>query len=293
MNEFVLKNTETVPDGIKRIIASQADFALYNIVKNINKDFDESIHEARKCSKRIRAMLRLVRNETGNKLFKKENYHFRDINRLLSEIRNITVIIETLSKVINQNPGKDYSELVNETIRFKDRLLEVLFVEENRLKTVTELLNAGKERARALPLRRDSINILYKGMRRVYKLCEKCMKKAIKEPTDENLHEWRKKVKYLYYQFQVLTPFLPDELTTHIPGLDRMSEYLGEDHDMAELEIFLDNISGIYPADFGIDILEKSIRISRNDMQAVVFSSAIEVINKSTEKHINNLISNR
>ena len=291
MNEFVLKAGETIPEGIKRIIVSQVDYAIYNIEHNINSDFDLAIHEARKCSKRVRATLRLVRSETGNKLFKRENYHFRDINRFLSEIRNISVIIETLNKVIRQNPAKDYSELLNETIRFKDRLLEVLFAEENRLKTVTELLNTGKERAETLPLKRDSIKVLYKGMRRVYMLCGRCMKIARKEPTDENLHEWRKKVKYLYYQFQVLTPFLPDELSTHIPGLDKMAEYLGEDHDMAELATLLYNVTGIYPADYGINTLEENIRSSRNDLQSRVFSLSVEIINKTTEKHINNLIS--
>lgn len=293
MNDFELKNTEPVPDGITRIIGSQIDHALYNIEQNIDKDFDESVHESRKSVKRVRAVLRLVRDEIGTKLYKRDNYHFRDINRYLSEIRNISVIIETLGKVTRDNPGNDYSELINETIRFKDKLIEILFAEEDRLKTVADLLNTGKDRAVKLPLKRDDIKVLFSGMSKIYSLCDACMKNARKEPTNENLHELRKQVKYLYYQFQVLTPFIPDELLTHKPNLDKIAESLGEDHDLAELDIFLDNISGIYPDDYGINKLENTIEKLRNDLQAQVFLLAIDVINKNTEKLINNLISNQ
>ena len=291
MNDFVLAKKESVPDGIKRIIGSQIDYALNNIEQNIDKDFDESIHEARKSSKKIRAVLRLVRDEIGNELFKRENYHFRDINRYLSEIRNISVIIETLNKVIKNNPGYDYSEIINDTIKLKDKLVEILFIEEDRLKTVVELLNKGKERAKGLPVKRDEIKVLFNGLIKVYKLCEKYMNKARKEPSNENLHEWRKQVKYLYYQFQVLTPYLPDELVTQKPNLDNIAEYLGEDHDLAELENFLDNISAMYQADNGISALETRIKKSRNELQSQVFSLAIEVCNKNLENHIINLIS--
>jgi CHAD domain-containing protein len=293
MNDFELKDTESVPDGIKRIIGGQIDHALYNIEHNIDSDFDESIHESRKSSKRVRAVLRLVKDEIGTKLYKRDNYLFRDINRYLAEIRNISVIIESLGKVVKDCPGNDYSELINETIRFKDKLIEILFAEENRHKTVADLLNTGKERAMKLPLKKDDIKVLFSGMSKIYSLCDTCMQNARKEPTNENLHEWRKQVKYLYYQFQVLTPFIPDELVVHKPNLDKIAEHLGEDHDLAELEIFLDNISGIYPDDYGINTLEETIEKSRNDLQSRVFLLAVDIFNKNTEKLINNLLSNQ
>ncbi len=292
MNDFVLKNTETLPDGIKRIIGSQVDLSLFNIGQNIDKDFDESVHEARKCSKRIRAVLRLVRDETGNGLFKRENYLFRDINRYLSETRNIAVIIETLNKVAKDNAGHDHSRLINDTIRLKYKLIDVLFVGENRLETVIGLLDTGKERSMALPLKINNINVLLGSLLRVYKLCVKCMNNARKDPSDENLHEWRKQVKYLYYQFQVLTPYLTDDLVSHKPNLDKIAELLGEDHDLAELISYLDNISGLYKADQEIKALKAGAGNDRSGLQSLIFSLAGESFDKNTEKQISNLITN-
>lgn len=292
MTDFVLKNTESKPDGIKRIIGSQIDFALYNLEQNIDKDFDESVHEARKCSKRIRAVLRLIQYEIGDELFKKENYHYRDINRYLSEVRDITVVIEMFNNLIKDKPEPDSKELINNLINCKDKLIGRFFAEEDRLTVVLNLLGKGRQRVKTMPVKKDDINVLFIGFISVFELCKKCMNIARKAPTTENLHEWRKQAKYLYYQSQVLEPFLPDELIIIKSKLDKLAEYLGEDHDLAELGNFLNSVSDIYPANSEMNKLKTMINNCRIEKQAAIFSLADEIFDKKTEKHINNLISN-
>ncbi len=292
MTDFVLRNTESKPDGIKRIIGSQIDFALYNLEQNIDKDFDESVHEARKCSKRIRAVLRLIQYEIGDELFKKENYHYRDINRYLSEVRDITVVIEMFNNLIKDKPEPDSKELINNLINCKDKLIGRFFAEEDRLTVVLNLLGKGRQRVKTMPVKKDDINVLFIGFISVFELCKKCMNIARKAPTTENLHEWRKQTKYLYYQSQVLEPFLPDELIIIKSKLDKLAEYLGEDHDLAELGNFLNSVSDIYPANSEMNKLKTMINNCRIEKQAAIFSLADEIFDKKTEKHINNLISN-
>ena len=292
MIDFVLRNTESKPDGIKRIIGSQIDFALYNLEQNIDKDFDESVHEARKCSKRIRAVLRLIQYEIGDELFKKENYHYRDINRYLSEVRDITVVIEMFNNLIKDKPEPFSKELINNLINCKDKLIGRFFAEEDRLTVVLNLLGKGRQRVKTMPVKKDDINVLFIGFISVFELCKKCMNIARKAPTTENLHEWRKQTKYLYYQSQVLEPFLPDELIIIKSKLDKLAEYLGEDHDLAELGNFLNSVSDIYPANSEMNKLKTMINNCRIEKQAAIFSLADEIFDKKTEKHINNLISN-
>lgn len=292
MTDFVLRNTESKPDGIKRIIGSQIDFALYNLEQNIDKDFDESVHEARKCSKRIRAVLRLIQYEIGDELFKKENYHYRDINRYLSEVRDITVVIEMFNNLIKDKPEPDSKELINNLINCKDKLIGRFFAEEDRLTVVLNLLGKGRQRVKTMPVKKDDINVLFIGFISVFELCKKCMNIARKAPTTENLHEWRKQTKYLYYQSQVLEPFLPAELIIIKSKLDKLAEYLGEDHDLAELGNFLNSVSDIYPANSEMNKLKTMINNCRIEKQAAIFSLADEIFDKKTEKHINNLISN-
>ena len=51
---------------------------------------------------------------------------------------------------------------------------------------------------------------------------------------------WRKRVKYLMHQMEILTPLWPEVILGMVITLDRMAELLGEDHDLAEL---LENIA--------------------------------------------------
>jgi hypothetical protein len=60
------------------------------------------------------------------------------------------------------------------------------------------------------------------------------MKKAYKSPTPETFHEWRKRVKYLWYHTRILRPIWPDVLNGLADALHTLSTYLGNDHDLAE-----------------------------------------------------------
>ena len=57
----------------------------------------------------------------------------------------------------------------------------------------------------------------------------------IKAPSPESFHRWRKRVRYLEHQMEILTPLWPEVMIGMAMTLDRISELLGQDHDLAEL----------------------------------------------------------
>ena len=59
-------------------------------------DLAASIHGARKDLKKLRALLRLVREELGTALFKVENHRYRDAGQLLAGSRDAEVKLQTL-----------------------------------------------------------------------------------------------------------------------------------------------------------------------------------------------------
>ena len=67
---FQLEATESVRRGVKRLVAKQLDNALEELGA---PNRDEVVHEIRKRFKRIRAVLRLVRDELGDKVYRQEN----------------------------------------------------------------------------------------------------------------------------------------------------------------------------------------------------------------------------
>ncbi|MGH7972567.1 MAG: CHAD domain-containing protein [Limisphaerales bacterium] len=53
-----------------------------------------------------------------------------------------------------------------------------------------------------------------------------------KAGTPEHFHEWRKRVKDLYYQIGLLCPIWPEQMTAVAAELKYLSERLGDDHDL-------------------------------------------------------------
>ena len=64
--EYRLKQGENVLEGVRRMAAEQLDKALAHLGCQDGKR-DEHIHEARKATKRLRALVRLVRGELGTR----------------------------------------------------------------------------------------------------------------------------------------------------------------------------------------------------------------------------------
>jgi CHAD domain-containing protein len=76
---------------------------------------------------------------------------------------------------------------------------------------------------------------LREGLQRVYARGRRAQRKARRHPTVENLHDWRKSVKHLWYAASVLREAGPDELGEARGQARELSELLGTDHDLAVL----------------------------------------------------------
>jgi CHAD domain-containing protein len=63
---------------------------------------------------------------------------------------------------------------------------------------------------------------------------------AYTHPTAHNFHQWRKRVKYLRHQMEFLVPLWPEVIAGTAATLDRLGMVLGEDHDLAELLILVE-----------------------------------------------------
>src|SRR5262249_34930813 len=73
------------------------------------------------------------------------------------------------------------------------------------------------------------------GLRETYRRAKDSFKVAKANPTDENLHEWRKQAKYLFYQLEILRPLWTERMDEMVHEVDRVGELLGDDHDLVVL----------------------------------------------------------
>jgi len=78
----------------------------------------------------------------------------------------------------------------------------------------------------------DGFAALSPGLRRVYARGRKRMRAARRDPSPENLHEWRKRVKDLWHATQVVREAQPAKLEKLSDRAHALADVLGDGHDL-------------------------------------------------------------
>ena len=235
---YRIKAHESVSKGIKRIATEQIEKAISELSATDELGVDEAVHQARKRLKKTRAVVRLVRDSLGKKSYRRENARFRDLGRNLASLRDGKVQIETLN-----NLTRHFADIAPETFTDMRRELEVNYrqeyqqvLNENILISVKNQLKDAKDAIADWTIEANDWSAINKSLKRVYKQGYKELDQSRSKPTAENLHEWRKRVKYLRYQLKILSQIWSEIMTEWVDQTHDLSDYLGEDHDLAVLK---------------------------------------------------------
>jgi CHAD domain-containing protein len=92
----------------------------------------------------------------------------------------------------------------------------------------------------AWPVEGDERAVLVPALRRTYARGRVAFARADRRPTGEHLHEWRKRVKDLWYQEKLVSEAWPGVLEAQAEEAKALSKLLGDDHDLAVLAELLD-----------------------------------------------------
>ena len=232
---YRFRENEPVSDAIKRLSVEQIDRAIERLsIKTRNRD--RAVHEARVCFKKIRAVLRLTYGELGRHIFRLENREYRDAGRQLSKTRDTAVVAVTLEDLVSDfNKELAHSDIKALRKRLRRSKAEQHKYRKQTLSEVAQGLSSARERVETWPINNDAFSALRPGLRRVYKRGRSGFELARVERTTKNLHEWRKEVKYLWYQVCVLNPMWPKPLDILAHELSKLADYLSEDHDLSML----------------------------------------------------------
>ena len=236
---FRLKDGEPVSKGVKRLAAKELDKAIEVLSARGKGDRDETVHDARKRLKKVRALLRLVRDEVGESVYKAENAALRDAAHPLTEVRDAKVLVDALDGVI-EHAAEGVNGHAFDSLRralganqreVRKRVLEV----RGAFTKVKAALREARRRVKDWPVAKRGWGALEGGLRRVYRAARNAFATAAAAATVENLHEWRKQVKYLWHQLEVLEPVWPGMMDVLAEQARVLSGYLGDDHDLAIL----------------------------------------------------------
>ena len=229
---------EPVAAGIRRMAHEQIDEA--HACLTAPDDHDLAIHEARKRLKKLRALVRLVRDEIGPDVYMRENVCFRDAGRRLSGVRDAYVLVATMDRLgpslAIRHPGADVTGVRDWLTQRYERIARDHLAEDtDAMASVADTLATARARVETWPVTTCGFAAIREGLHRVYRRGFERMHHAQEQPSTERLHEWRKRVKYLWYHMRILAPLAPDLSETLIDPLGRLGECLGDDHDFAVL----------------------------------------------------------
>jgi CHAD domain-containing protein len=230
---YRLKKQEEVGAGLKRILLEEVAEARTRLTDDLERDPTEAIHDARKRLKKCRAVLRLVRADIGKKEFGSLNRGFRDTGRLLSSTRDADVLLITLENLID-----DRRRFVGIRAALRERSDELRGQISGDAGPVSEAranLDDLELSVRHLTFNSTGASLFLGGFKDCYAGGRRALSESLDAPTNENLHEWRKRSKDVWYHLRILKSVWPEAIESLIDEAHRLSDLLGDDHDLAVL----------------------------------------------------------
>lgn len=228
-----------VAAGLRRIAGEQLDTALaaLEIGRGTDDDMHERIHTARKSAKKVRGLLRLVRPAFPD--YKAENRALRDAARVLSPMRDLTARIESYDWLTER-----YSDALDRrrTGPFRAELTRDRTTAEggneitDRMMTMADAVRAIRQRVDDWTLEEKDWDAVGPGMAKTYDRARGAMAVAADTGAADDMHDWRKRVKYHWYHARLLKKTWPVMMDAHRDAADTLSELLGDEHDLVELD---------------------------------------------------------
>ena len=228
---YRLKPEEFLSEGIARIARGRIDHAIDELRGKTDSSSEEGVHEARKDLKKLRALVRLARGELGDDIYGRENTCFRDAGRELAAARDSDVMLDTLKALdIPAGLGWDLRKVIQ-----AQRARNGDGGRHEAAAGVVAMLREARKRVDDWPLEHDTFGALSGGLERTYRRGRRDFKAAQANPSVEALHEWRKRVKDLWYHHTLLRSLWPPVMQAVGDEAHELADRLGDDHDLAVL----------------------------------------------------------
>ena len=247
---FQIQRGESLHQAIKRMAHSELDDARAALETAAHKSRrgrrkrigipSESLHDARVALKRTRALARLAEPAVG-RAAQQADRALRAVARKLGPIRDGQVLLLTFDRLRTHARARsagvpDSRELAQARqalAALRRQGAETLSIDAARA-LVAKLDRARRQVARWAP-KQDRWRTLAPGLSEAYRRCRRRMRAAYARKTPAAFHAWRRAVKTHRYQVQALEPLWPEDLGARQGDLEKISDLLGEEHDLALL----------------------------------------------------------
>lgn len=228
---YELQHDESLGDNLRRVCAKQIELAIA-VAKGERETSDTPVHETRKHLKKARAALRLVRKEIGRGLNRQQDHGLRDVGRLISDIRDAEVRLQTVRELqnIKHRRGAGAYQQLEMMLALELENFVSAFAEWQT--QAIPMLEKARELIDCWPLDHFTCKQLRCAVQQTYKCGRRSLSEAKANPSPECFHEFRTQAKLLWHQLRILRPINPVVLKNLGDELRSLGDLLGRAHDL-------------------------------------------------------------
>lgn len=285
---YRFKFRKNLEQEIRRIARQQLDRASAELT-DPGLDTAKAVHQARKRLKKLRSLLRLVRPALDREVYKRWNRRFRDLGHSLASARDADVLRQTLdtleeamrvdaaapdlSVLRRQLAAGSAQEAGNDSRDLKTRMA-----------AVAEDLRAAHEEMNRLSIDGNHFKPLGAGLQRTHARGRKALCKTRESPSDARFHEWRKRVKDHWYHSRLLVDVWPSLMKPYAKEMKRLSDLLGDDHDLAVFRLRLRELPEDILAELIAEALHRSIEHRQNMLRKKAYQVGCRVYAEKSKR---------
>jgi CHAD domain-containing protein len=199
----------------------------------------ELVHETRKAIKRMRALARLLRHELGEQEFERVSSSLRTAGQRLAGPRDAEVRVATLRGLVERHP-KALALGGIHALREQLESERAVSVGPSGHEDVIADVAAMRRQLARWSLVDHNFDAVAPGLERIYREGRRRGARVRREHDPQYVHNWRKRVKSLYYALDMLGAKQAKGSRRSARRADRLGEMLGEEHDLWMLRAYVE-----------------------------------------------------
>lgn len=280
---YKFRADEPVREAILRCGREQLDRAVAELSEGINEDAPTAIHNARKAIKKERSLLRQARGTMKGSQRRRENVALRDAAQALSATRDAEVLPATVDALSERFAGQLPATTFKKIRQHFEKRGRAARQDASPDTGAVSELGAVRLRVDEWQLSRGGWKALEPGLLRTYKRGRRALARARASESTQDLHDWRKRVKDLWYHERLLAPSCGLAVRGRAKELHRLADLLGDDHDLALLRHELTDEVSALPVD--LDAVIKLIDHRQDELQTDAFKLGSRLYGESPKAY--------
>jgi CHAD domain-containing protein len=289
VSAFALKPGKPIKRELTRLARKELGRAAERLRQD-RPDHDAA-HQGRKSVKKVEALAKLL-DQIGSGPPRKDVKHLRAARRALSRVRDAAIVIETFdrlhSRFSDQIPQHTSAMIRAHLARRKSMVTRRAQATAGSLARAAKTLRKIRRSAKRWAAPSIDPSELPRLLRSSFRASRTAMRRAQTRGRATDFHDWRKRVKNLWYQLR-LAERLVSGLSTQIAEFEELETALGEEHNLVVLRTRLTRDRNFRRIRVHVDRLTAMSTALQGELQRAALVLGTRLHKRSPKKFANDL----